>query len=911
MIRELHRRIAHYLHRRQFEEELDEELQHHRALAGPRQFGNLTRWKEESRAMWGWTFAEQLIQDLRYAVRAMANNRMFSTLAVVSLALGIGANTAIFSFMDAILMRSLPVRDPQSLVTLNLRAQIRRSPTGAKSLGVMHAGMTTSGSSYTDPKTGYTSGAVPYPAFELFRRSNSIFSSAFGYYAARNLNVMVKGQAGLANAEYVSGEFFSGLGVIPATGRLIAPDDDRAGSPAGAVLGFGFCQRRFGSPAGALGETILVNNVPFTVIGVAPPNFFGVDPAAPPDLYLPIHANLLLEAGLGFSGTAERYLDPNFYWIEVMGRLRPGVTMAQAQAALGPIFHNWVAATASNDFEKAGLPALFLNDGGLGLDTLRRQYSKPLYVLITLVGLILAIACANLANLLLARGEARRREIAVRISIGASRRRVIRQFLTESALLASIGGILGIGLAFWGIRFLTVLLANGRENFTLGASLNWRVLAVTAALSLVTGLLFGLTPAIRATRVQVLPALKEGGISGRNRRWLGPLRIGRVLIVTQIAISLLILVAAGLFLRTLSNLQSVALGFNREHLLLFEMNARPAGHRDPEIRRFYADLLKRVSALPGVSAASASGLPPVAGGTSTMPVRAAGQVFDGTYYLTVAPSFFSTMQIPIQAGREIDERDQPGSPEVAVVNELFAKEAFGDRNPLGQHIFLGPKNMQPRDLEIVGVSGNAKYGPVRRDFAPVVYIPYNQGSFPILTQMHYVLRTGGDPLSYANSVREIVRQADSRVPISYLQTQNTQIDRTNIQEITFARLCTVFALLALAIASVGLYGTVAYSVARRTSEIGIRMALGARRGRVFRTVLFEVFAMVAAGVALGLPAALGSSKLIESFLYGMKPNDPLALALAVTTLVMAAAAAAYAPAWRASRIDPAAALRHE
>jgi predicted permease len=909
MIGEFLRRLAYYFRQRRFEQELDEEIRYHRILSGPKQFGNLTLWKEESRAMWRWTFGEQLLQDLRYAVRAMGNNRVFTVLVAGSLALGIGANTAIFGFMDSILLRSLPVKDPQSLVALNLRAQVRRRAGGAKSLGVMHAGMTTSGSSYMDPKIGFIGGAFPFPAFELFRGSDSILASVFGYYAAHNLNVMIKGQAGLANAEYVSGEFFPGLGVPPAVGRLIAPEDDRAAVPAVAVLSFGFCQRHFGGPAGALGERILINNVPFTVIGVAPPDFFGVDPAAPPDLYVPVHANLLLEPAIGFSGPAERYLDPNFYWIEVMARLRPGVTIAQAQAELGPRFQGWVAGTASSDFERASLPVLLVNVGGLGLNTLRRQYSKPLYLLLTLVGLILAIACSNVANLLLARAAARRREMGIRLSMGAGRLRLIRQLLMESALLASLGGALGIWAGFWGIRFLTLLLANGRDNFTLRADLNWRVLAVTAGLSLLTAVSFGLAPAVQATRVSVLPALKGAAATDQRRRRLGPISFGRLLVVSQLAISLLILVAAGLFLRTLSNLRSVALGFNREDLLLFELNARQAGHQDPELRRFYSDLQKRFSAVPGVLSASASGLPPVAGGTSTMPVSAGGQVFDGTCFLTVGPAFFTTMQISMLSGREIDEHDQPSSPGVVVVNQLFAKEAFGGRNPLGQHILLGRKGIDQREMEIVGVSGNAKYGLVRREFAPVVYIPYNQGVF--LTQIDYVLRTAGDPLRYANSVRQIVRQADPRVPISYLQTQKVQIDRTNVQEITFAKLCTAFAILALAIASVGLYGTVAYDVARRASEIGIRMALGAQSGRVFQMVLFEVFGMVAAGLAIGLPVALASSKLIASFLYGMKPNDPLALVLAVATLAIAAAAAASAPAWRASRIDPIMVLRHE
>jgi macrolide transport system ATP-binding/permease protein len=905
MIGELLRRLRFYFRRRRFEAELEEEMQHHLSLAGQKQFGNVTLLKEDSRAMWTWTVWEQLGQDLRYAVRTMKNNWVFTALAVLSLALGIGANTAIYSFMDSILLRSLPVADPESLVVLNWH--VKQFQWGSS---VLHS---ISGSTWDDPKTGTVAGIFPFPAFELFQRDDAVFSSVFAYHPARGLNVTYKGQADIANGESVSGDYFRGLAVAPAAGRLIIPDDDRAGAPPVAVVSFAFSQRRFGGAANAAGQTILINNLPFLVVGVAAPGFFGVDPAAAPDLYVAMRAKLATEPGYA-GGSPADYLDQNYYWTEVMGRLRPGVSLVQAQAVLGPAFQKWVTSTAGNDRERADLPSLLVQPGAGGLDNLRRKYSKPLYVLMTLVGLILAIACANVANLLLARAAARRREIALRLSVGAGRVRVVRQLLTESVLLASLGGVLGVLFAMWGIRFLTLLLANGNARFTLRAELNWHVLAVAVALSFITGVLFGLAPALQSTRVDVISAMKEtqaGQPVGRHVLWR--FSLSHALVVGQIAVSLLMLVAAGLFVRTLTNLQSIELGFNRESLLLFALDARKAGHKDPEITAFYGDLQQRFRAIPGVREASLSNQSLIEAGYA-LGLRIHGKpALDGNRMLVVGPGFFKTMQIPMVAGREIDERDQPGSPGVAVVSEYFAKVNFGDENPLGQHVALSGNPKKPetaRDMEIVGVSKNVRYGGLKDKARPILYIPYNQG-YPQPQRMVYELRTAGDPMRFVNAVREIVHQADALVPVSNMETQAAEIDHTINQEIVFAELCTGFAMLALVIACVGLYGTVSYNVARRTGEIGIRMALGARRGNVVGMILRQVLVLAAAGLAIGVPVAFGASKLVASFLYGMKPNDPLAIAAAVVILLGAAILAGYAPARRASQIDPMVALRHE
>ncbi len=862
-----------------------------------RGFGNVGLKQEESREIWMTRFLSELGQDVRYGFRTMTANKAFSALAVLSLALGIGANTAIFSLMESILLRSLPVADPGSLVVLNWHS--RPPKDGDKEF--VHVVHGLQGMFWPGDKGALVTGIFPYRAFETLREENPVFSTLFGYCNARNRTLAVGGQAMSASTEYVTGEYFRGLAVSPVAGRLINSEDDRPGIPPVAVLSFATSQNRFGGPSNAIGQPVLVDKVPFTVIGVAPPEFFGVDPAAAPDLYLPLHTNLLVDG----PRAAGLYPDGNFYWLEMMGRLRPGVTMAQAQAAMAPRFHQWVATTASTDGERAKLPALVLNPGAAGLGSLRRRYSKPLYVLLMMVALILAIACANIANLLLARAAARRREMALRLSLGAGRFRVVRQLLTESVMLASLGGAFGVLFAIWGVQSLTFLLSNGRERFPLHAELNWNVLGVTAALSVVCGLLFGLAPAIQSTRPDVMPTLKDGRGGGPRRR------AQHVLVVAQIAISFLILVAAGLFGRSLDRLHSVQLGYARENILLFTMNARQAGHRDPEITTFYADLRKRLESIPGVSSATLSNSSLINAGLAGPAIRGEMKIgavtLDDAGVLAAGPRFLTTMQIPILAGREIDERDQPGSTPVAVISEELARTYFANENPVGRRITLVDEK---RDLEIVGVSANLRYGGLKdEEESPMtMFVAASQISPERVT---YALHTAGDPLRYVKSVHEIVREADSRIPVTNVVTQAAEIDHTISREIMFAKLCTGFAILALLMACVGLYGTMSYNVARQTGEIGIRMALGAQRGAVVWMVLRRVLLLAAVGLAISVPAALIASRLVKSFLFETQPNDPGTLALAGVVLLSAVILAGYAPARRASRIDPLAALRQE
>jgi predicted permease len=911
-MKEAWRRFRFLLHRSQFDRELDEEMRHHLALraeeqgssdAARRQFGNVTLLKEESRAMWTWTFWEQFTQDIRYGLRAMAANPLFTAMAALSLALGIGANTAIYSFMDAILLRSLPVQHPEQLVVVNWRA--KDSPAVIHGhYGTRHGG---DGGWTTSPN-------YPFAAFQLLRSDPDALSTLFAYAVAPQLNLVAANQAEIADGQLVSGGFYGGLGVFPAAGRLIADDDDRNGAAPVAVISYRYWQRRFNASPTVIGQPILINNTPFTIVGVSAPGFFGVNPEVDPKVYLPLHSAPLLAPNPADTEKS-RFYDSNFYWLEMMGRLRPGVSAALAQAALAARFHQFVDSTASTAKEKVDLPALWLQEGAGGLDSLRRRYSKPLYVLMAMVGLILTIACANIANLLLARSTARRREMAVRLSLGAGRMRVVRQLLTESALLSLTGGILGMSVALWGIRSITWLLANGRENFTLHATLDWPVLGFTLALALATGLVFGLAPALQATNLDLTPALKEtraGAQRGPGRGLGRGIGLSQVLITSQIAISLLLVLAAGLFGRTLSNLQSVELGFNKENVLLFDLNARQAGYKNAALSQFYAGLLNDFRRLPGVRSAALSQFPLGVGFWNstlvTIPGAAAGPKPE-TCFLPVDASFLATMQIPILLGRDLEQRDM-SSPRVAVVTEQFAKKFFAGRNPVGRRIGLGGPN-KPADIEIIGVAKTTLYNSVKEsETPPVAYVPYTQ-DLPGLGWVHFELRTAGDPLALVSAVRRAVRQASASVPVPEVTTQAARIDQTISQERTFAWLCACFAALALAIACVGLYGTMAYAVARRTNEIGIRMALGAERRRIVWMILREVLALGAAGLVIGLTVAWTTSRFVESFLFGIKHNDPWSIAASVLVLLAVAFLAGYAPAWKASRIEPMAALRHE
>jgi macrolide transport system ATP-binding/permease protein len=915
-MRELWRRLKWFAHRDQFDRELDEEMRHHLAMQteqlggiekANRQFGNTVLWKEDSRAMWTGVFWERVAQDIRYGLRMMRANKLFTAMAVLSLALGIGANTAIYSFMDAIMIRAIPVAHPEQLAIVNWHSR-----TEAKVI-TNHTG-----TSYSDPGGGSTSPNYPYQAFEFLRDNNQVFSTLFGYARAGRLNVVIDGQAELGDGEYVTGGYFSGLGVNPAAGRLIGADDDRTGATPVVVIAYRLWQKHFAGNPDALGKSVVINGKPFLIAGVAAPEFFGVNLQSAVDVYIPAHDLPLVDSNR-YGDVQARFTDNHFYWIEMMGRLKPGVRMAQAQVALATQFQQWVAGTAKTAEERSTLPSLWLQEGGSGVDSLRRQYSKPLFILMTMVGLILAIACANIANLLLARASARRREMAVRLSLGAGRMRVMQQLLTESVMLSLCGGLLGIFIGAAGIRGLTWLLANGRDNFTLHAEMDGRVLVFTLLVAVATGILFGFAPAIQSTRVDVTPALKEtraGNSQGRTRRFGIPFGISHVLVVAQIAISLLLVAAAGLFVRTLGNLNAVDVGFNRENVLLFNLNAAQAGYPDGAIKSFYADLQRRFRQIPGVQNVTLTHMPMVANWTSSTAVAIPGYAEKSgkrpsTSVTQVGPQFFETMQIPILAGRAIDERDREGSQQTAVVNEVFAKKYFSGQSPIGRHFQFGGGD-KAVDMEIVGLAKSARYNSLKHEIPPVAYMSYLQGGKTRPVEwMYFELRTAGDPMALAGTVRKIVHDVAPQVPVAEMSTQARRIDETIVQERMFADLCTCFGVLALMMACVGLYGMMAYAVARRTGEIGIRMALGAERRGIVLMVLREVLVLGITGLVIGLVAVWQTTVYIKSLLFGLTPGDPLTLAGAVAILLACAILAGYAPALRASRIDPMAALRCE
>lgn len=844
-------------------------------------------------------------QDLRYGVRMLLKSKAFTAIAVLSLALGIGANTALFSLVDAVLLKVLPVKKPNELVLFNWLSGPRGMSRGLN------------GFVDTDPATGMrTSTSFSYLAFERFRDHNESLSDVFAFARMHELNVSLDGQPEIARGQLVSGGYYAGLGVRAVKGRTIAVEDDYAGAAPVAVVTYRYWQRRFGQDPEIVGKTVIVNNVPFTIIGVTPPEFFGaLQVGESPDLSIPFSMQPQL------SPSESDITKPWVWWVQIMGRLNSGVTTERAAASFESIFQQsaeegWTAALArfpprgqAQNPAPRDVPKLRAESGSQGLTESRRAYSEPLTILLAIVGLVLLIACANVANLLLARGATRQKEIAVRLAIGASRWRLVRQLLTESVLLAILGGAAGVLFAYWGKDLLLNLRPWGGAELALDLKLDLRVLGFTIAVSLVTGLLFGLAPALRATRVDLTPALKDNArsVAGGSRSYLT-----KSLIVAQVAMSLVLLVGAGLFVRTLRNLQNVDVGFNRENLLLFNVEPGLNGYTNAQIAQLYRQLTERLEAAPGVRSATVSLIPLLAGYGRTSSISVQGHTpqpgdEDDAKVNTVGESFFATMEMPILLGRSLSLHDDERAPKVAVINQMLARKYFGDENPLGRRFgFGGPETSG--QIEIVGVARDAKYTDMRRETEPTVYLPYPQS---IPRSATFIVRSSGNPTALTASIRDAVRDVDSNLPIFGVKTQSQQADESLVQERLFATLSSFFGVLALLLACIGLYGVMSYGVARRTNEIGIRMALGATSTRVTRMVMRETMLVVGIGVAIGLGAAVATTRLVAVMLFGLAPTDPVTVSFAVLLMIAVAALAGYIPARRAARVDPMVALRYE
>jgi predicted permease len=860
--------------------------------------GGIAQTEEVYREARGLHFVETFLQDLRYAARMLSRTPAFTAVIIVSLALGIGANTAIFSAIDAVMLRMLPVEEPQRLVMLGWHA----SKWPQKYVQDLE------GSSFGSEHDGTSSYSFTYPQYEQFKTQNHVFSSTFAFAANNDaVNVGIDGRAESAVIQGVSGNYFAGLGTSAVVGRTILPEDDQESAPATAVISNSFWRQRLGASQEVAGKTIVVNGLPVSIVGVAPADFFGLEPGSSPDLFIPLAKYSAWQARQGSTYNGLTFLtDPKLWWAGVVGRLRPGVTAQQAQAELQVMFDQNLHAMVPTPAPVK--PALQILPVKHGLDSLRRQFSSSLLLLMMMVGTVLLIACGNVAALLLTRSSARQREIAVRLSLGARRMRLVRQLLTESVLLAGCGGLLGLVIAKWAGRALLALLSSGRAKINLELHLDVRVLAFTAIVCIVSGILFGLAPALRATRVDLLSSLKQSstGVAGSK------LTAGKFLVAGQVALCLLLLVSAGLLLRTLQTLQGVNLGFNRQNVLLFTVRPGLNGYTGAHLDEFYLEMQRRMQRLPGVQSVSFADRNPIGQGTGSTSGSISGYTPAGEgvdiYRHIVGPGYFDTLGIRLRVGRVLGPQDTHTAPQVIVVNQVFVDRYMHGDYPLGRRVDFGSAK---RIFEIVGVVDDVKYARLRDDIPPTAYFSHLQTPIP-WNFMTFMVRSGEAGLpALAAAVRREGLAQDKNVPLVDMKTETQVVSQVLFMDRTFAALSSTFSFLALLLACVGLYGTMAYAVARKTNEIGIRMALGARRGTILGMVLRETATIVLAGIAVGLPAAWASTSLLKTRLFGLSPHDPWSIALAIAATLIVTAIAGYVPARRASRVDPMVALRYE
>jgi predicted permease len=843
-----------------------------------------------------------MLKDLRHAVRMLLGARGWTAVVLLSLALGIGANTAIFSAVNGLLLTRIPVNDPETLV--RLRYSGRNDMVTSSS----DYGFSAKSADGQNVRTTFS-----YPMYQQFAADNRTMSDLFAAAPYGRVNVVVDGQAELATAFISTGNYYQMLGVRARAGRTITPEDDKPSAPPAAVISSKYWHTRFVTDPAVVGKTIRVNDVIVTIVGVLAPEFTGVQQPVSelPDIGLP----LSLEPQLNTMG-ASRLGQPTYWWLQVMGRLQPGATAAQVRDNLQGVFQHTARAgldsymksltetergTAMNQ-TRTEVPSLRVDSGSRGIYDVGSNELRAATLLSVVVGLVLLIVCANVANLLLSRATSRQRELSVRLSLGATRWRLVRQLLTESLLLASLGGALGILVGYWGKGLLPAPI----NQVSL---LDWRVLGFVLAVTTLAGLVFGIAPALRATGGDVNAALKQNSRGATSSRSL----LGKSLLIAQVAISLVLLVGAGLFLRTLHNLRHVDVGFNPQNLLLFRVQPQLNRYDEKRTAALYGELLERIAAVPGVRASALTNPALLSGSVNSTGIFVRGRVYanardSGTSInrLVISPNFFEVMEIPILLGRGFATSDHETAPKVVLINEAAAKKYFPNEDPIGQRFGSSPENNS--QLEVVGVIRDAKYDSVRDAAPPTMYVPYLQAR---AASAVIAVRTAGDPAAATGSVREAVRQVDPNLPMVDISTQLEQVERRFQQEQLFAQAYALFGGLALVLAAIGLFGLMSYTVSRRTNEIGIRMALGAQRGHVLRAVMGESMILVVVGVLIGVAVAIGASRFVGTLLFGLGGTDAWTMAAAVAVMVLVSALAGFLPARRASRVDPMVALRYD